>query len=298
MMKKMTLYLILTTVFFLVMATVAGCDETEPEPEPTPTAAQTHPHILVSPSEFAFSTEAGEGDQLTDTLHIAELGGATLDWTVSKDADWISLAPTSGQSTGEVDEVLVTINVLEAGDYSTAITVSSAEADNSPITIPVSLHVEPVTVGVKKGDTVKVHYTGKLDDGTVFDSSLEREPLEFTIGSGKVVPGFEEAIIGMQVGDKKTVTIPAEEAYGPHREDRILLISREKLPEGLNPVVGQRLQMRLTDGRMVLVLVTEVHEEEIVVDANHPLAGRDLTFEIELIEVDAESTTSTSEDNP
>ncbi|MFC2042316.1 FKBP-type peptidyl-prolyl cis-trans isomerase [Chloroflexota bacterium] len=296
-MKEMTFYLSLVMLFVLIVTTaLVGCGEATPEP--TPTVVQTQPRILFSPSEFAFDTKVGENVQLTDTLHIAELGGATLNWTVSEDTDWISLWPTSGQSTGEVDEVLLTISVLEAGEYSATITISSDEAVNSPATIPVNLHVEPVIVGAKKGDTVTVHYTGMLDDGTVFDSSLEREPLEFTIGSGKVVPGFEEAIIGMQVGDKKTVTIPAEEAYGPHRDDRILLISREKLPEGLNPVVGQRLQLRLMDGRTVLVLVTEVREEEIVVDANHPLAGKDLTFEIELVDVDAESTASTHEDNP
>ena len=144
---------------------------------------------------------------------------------------------------------------------------------------------ETAAVEAKHGDTVEVHYTGTLEDGTVFDSSLEREPLEFTLGEGKMIPGFEEAVRGMQVGQSKTVTITADKAYGPHRDDRILLIKREQLPEDLNPEVGQRLQMRQTEGPTIPVIVTEVFETAIVVDANHPLAGKDLTFEIELLEI-------------
>lgn len=138
----------------------------------------------------------------------------------------------------------------------------------------------------KDGNTVKVHYTGKLDDGTIFDTSVEREPLEFTIGAGQMIPGFEEAVKGMQVGQVKTVTIPAEEAYGLHNADMILVIGRDKLPENLNPVVGQRLQMQQENGNVAVVVVTDVSDTTITLDANHPLAGKALTFEIELVEIE------------
>ena len=157
-----------------------------------------------------------------------------------------------------------------------------------PVTPPSSptLPLEETTaVEAKDGDTVKVHYTGTLEDGTVFDSSLDSEPLEFTLGAGEMIPGFEEAVKGMQVGQSKTVTIPADKAYGPHHEDIIFLVEREQLPENLNPEVGQRLQMLQTGGPTIPVIVTEVFETAIVVDANHPLAGKDLTFEIQLLEI-------------
>jgi peptidylprolyl isomerase len=137
----------------------------------------------------------------------------------------------------------------------------------------------------KDSDTVKVHYTGTLDDGTVFDSSLEREPLEFKIGEGMLIPGFEEAVKGMQVGQSKTVTIPAAEAYGPHLDDLIIVVEREQLPEGLEPEVGQILEATQEDGRTDVVTVIDVSETTITVDANHPLAGKDLTFEIKLVEI-------------
>ena len=135
------------------------------------------------------------------------------------------------------------------------------------------------------GDTVKVHYTGTLEDGTVFDTSRGREPLEFTLGEGNIIPGFEETVKGMQVGQTKTVTIPAEEAYGPHREDLVMVVERDTLPEDLNPVIGQKLQMKRPDGETAVVVVTDVSETTMTIDANHPLAGKDLTFEIELVEI-------------
>ena len=138
---------------------------------------------------------------------------------------------------------------------------------------------------VKEGKTVKVHYTGTLGDGTVFDTSVEREPLEFTMGEGKVIPGFEEAVKGMKVGQSKTVTIPVDDAYGPRRDDLILEIERTQLPENLNPEVGQRLQMEQANGRQSIVTVTDVSQKTITLDANHPLAGEDLTFELKLVEV-------------
>ncbi len=137
----------------------------------------------------------------------------------------------------------------------------------------------------KDGNTVKVHYTGKLDDGTIFDTSVEREPLEFTMGTGQIIPGFEEAVMGMQVGQVKTVTIPAEEAYGPHNENMVIKVERDKLPENLNPVVGQRLQKQQENGHMDVVVVTDFSDTTITLDANHPLAGKALTFEIELVEM-------------
>ena len=135
------------------------------------------------------------------------------------------------------------------------------------------------------GDTVRVHYTGTLEDGTTFDTSVGREPLEFTLGEGKMIPGFEKAIYGLKVGKSKTVTIPAEEAYGPHRDDLVIVVEREQLPADLDPKVDQQLQMQQTDGRTAVVIVTDVSETTITVDANHPLAGKDLTFEIELVEI-------------
>ncbi len=135
------------------------------------------------------------------------------------------------------------------------------------------------------GNTVKVHYTGTLADGTTFDTSVGREPLEFTLGAGQMIPGFEAGVRGMQVGQSKTVTIPAGEAYGPHRDDLVLVIQRDQLPAGLDPEVGQQLPMQQASGRTTVVTVTDVAEETITVDANHPLAGKELTFELELVEI-------------
>lgn len=137
----------------------------------------------------------------------------------------------------------------------------------------------------KKGDTVAVHYKGSLSDGTVFDSSEGREPLRFTLGAGSMIPGFEEAVNGMNIGDTKTVTIPAEEAYGPRRSDLELEIPREKLPPSLSPNVGDRLQMRTASGGTTIVMVTKTTDSSITIDANHELAGKDLTFEITLVSV-------------
>ena len=134
------------------------------------------------------------------------------------------------------------------------------------------------------GNTVKVHYTGTLADGTMFDTSREREPLEFTLGEGQLIPGFEDATRDMQVGQVKTVTIPAEEAYGPHHDEMVRVVQRDQLPDGLDPAVGQQLQMQRADGKPVAAFVSDVSEDAITVDANHPRAGKDLTFEIELLE--------------
>lgn len=135
------------------------------------------------------------------------------------------------------------------------------------------------------GDTVHIHYTGRLADGTVFDSSRERDPLEFTLGEGDVIPGFEEAVAGMEPGETKTATIPAADAYGDRRDDLVMQVGRDQLPDDLDPEVGQRLGMRTGDGKTVEVRVTAAGPDAVELDANHPLAGRDLTFDIELVRV-------------
>ena len=139
-------------------------------------------------------------------------------------------------------------------------------------------------VQAKNGDNVKVHYTGKLEDGTVFDTSVNRDPLQFKIGEGQVLPGFEQAVVGMNPGESKTSTIPAEEAYGPHRKEMILVMERNQLPPDLEPEVGQRLQVRQDNSQPIVVEVTDVSESSVTLDANHPLAGKDLTFDIQLVE--------------
>ncbi|MGD1913869.1 MAG: peptidylprolyl isomerase [Rivularia sp. (in: cyanobacteria)] len=137
----------------------------------------------------------------------------------------------------------------------------------------------------KSGDNVKVHYTGKLDDGTVFDSSAEREPLQFSLGSGNVIPGFEEAIVGMTPGESKTATIPAEQAYGPQRDELVITVEKEQIPSDLSVEVGQQLQISQNNGEVIPVMVTDVSDSKVTLDANHPLAGEQLTFDIQLVEL-------------
>ena len=133
------------------------------------------------------------------------------------------------------------------------------------------------------GDTVHIHYTGRLDDGTVFDSSQGREPLVFVLGSGQVIPGFDDAVTGMGVGESKTVTIAADRAYGPKRDEMVIEFPRTELPEGIDPQVGQHLQMSTPEGQAFQVEVVASDESTLTLDANHPLAGKDLTFDIELV---------------
>lgn len=135
------------------------------------------------------------------------------------------------------------------------------------------------------GDTVRVHYTGTLHDGTTFDTSEGREPLEFTVGGGQVIPGFDQAVAGMEPGDTKKVEIPSDEAYGPKREEMMLQVSPDQFPEGVDPEVGQQLQLSQPNGQNVVVRVTDVQDDAVTLDANHPLAGEDLTFEITLDEI-------------
>ncbi|MDZ7373603.1 MAG: peptidylprolyl isomerase [candidate division KSB1 bacterium] len=137
----------------------------------------------------------------------------------------------------------------------------------------------------QEGDVVRVHYVGKLDDGTVFDSSRDREPIEFVIGGGEIIPAFEEAVVGMQEGEKKTILIPSDQAYGPRREELMLHVAREQFPPDLKPYVGQQLEMVQSNGQSLIVVVAEIDDDGVILDANHPLAGKDLTFEIELVEI-------------
>lgn len=140
---------------------------------------------------------------------------------------------------------------------------------------------------VKRGDNVKVHYKGKLNDGTVFDSSEGGEPLSFAVGSGQVIEGFDEAVLGMQVGESKTVHIPVDKAYGERNPEMMIQAPIEQVPPDLNPEVGMRLEVGGTNGEVLRVVVTEITETHITLDANPPLAGEDLTFEIELVECSA-----------
>ena len=137
----------------------------------------------------------------------------------------------------------------------------------------------------KDGDVVRVHYTGTLDDDTQFDSSVGRDPLEFTVGAGMVIPGFDEMVRGMEPGDSRTTRIPADQAYGESREEMKLTLTRGQLPDEFKPELGQTIHLEGQDGRPVPARVVEANDSGIVVDANHELAGEALTFKIELVEI-------------
>jgi peptidylprolyl isomerase len=137
----------------------------------------------------------------------------------------------------------------------------------------------------KSGDTVRIHYTGTLDDGTEFDSSAGRDPLEFAVGSGQVIAGFDKAVDGMEVGEKKSVTISPAEAYGERHEQLVQEVPKSALPDEISPQVGMQLQSQSPEGNVMNLVVTDVSNESITVDANHPLAGQALTFAIELVEI-------------
>lgn len=137
----------------------------------------------------------------------------------------------------------------------------------------------------KQGDLVKVRYTGTLDDGSTFDSSDGREPLQFVIGEGMLIPAFEEAIVGMLPGDSRSVHIPADGAYGPFMDELILEVDKNQIPPYLNPEEGMQLQITQDDGSSTVVKVVKLTDEKVFLDANHPLAGRDLNFSIELVDI-------------
>ncbi len=142
---------------------------------------------------------------------------------------------------------------------------------------------------VKSGDTVKVHYHGKLNDGTTFDSSEGREPLEFEVGSGSVIAGFDNGVTGMKVGDKKTINIPVDEAYGQLQDDLLIEFPLDRFPADMKPEVGMELNMSNGAGQDFPVIITEVRDNSVVLDANHPLAGEDLTFDLELVAIKGKS---------
>ncbi len=139
---------------------------------------------------------------------------------------------------------------------------------------------------VKNGDTIKIHYKGRLDDGTVFDSSEGRDPLQFEVGSGQVIPGFDAGVTGMNIGDKKTIHIPAAEAYGNRHEHMIMEFPRDKFPEDLMPEEGMTLNMSDGQGQVIPVVITEVQDDKVLLDANHQLAGKDLIFDLELVSIE------------
>ncbi|MBI2213815.1 MAG: peptidylprolyl isomerase [Acidobacteria bacterium] len=137
----------------------------------------------------------------------------------------------------------------------------------------------------KNGDTVQVHYTGKLDDGQVFDSSEGGDALEFTIGAGNMIEGFDAAVRGMGVGESRQVRIPAEQAYGPRIEEMVLNVGRDQMPKGMSPEVGQLLELTTEEGERAQLVVTSVDEATVTLDANHPLAGQALNFDIRLVSI-------------
>ena len=137
----------------------------------------------------------------------------------------------------------------------------------------------------KTGDTVKVHFEGSLEDGSLFGSTVDEEPFEFTIGQKSMLPGFESAVIGMQKGDTKTITLPPEEAYGPHKKELVQVMDRSGFPKEVNLEIGKRLRVRTQDGKYAVVTIKDFAEDNIVIDGNDPLAGKTLTFKIELVDI-------------
>lgn len=149
---------------------------------------------------------------------------------------------------------------------------------------PGGKHAMGAGMGIQKGDTISAHYTGTLADGTIFDSSRERDPLEFTLGKGMLIPGFEAAVEGREAGETVTVTIPADQAYGDADPEMIFTVPRDQVPDHIPLSEGTPLQLSNEQGQMD-VIITEVSEDEVTLDANHPLAGKELRFEIEIISV-------------
>ena len=137
----------------------------------------------------------------------------------------------------------------------------------------------------KNGDAIKIHYTGKLEDGNVFNDSREGQPLEFIVGGGEVMPGIEKGVIGMEPGDTKTIEIPPEDGFGPRRKELVIDFPKSKMPDQITPTLGQRLKMQHPDGGHIELMITDVKEETITLDANHPLAGQTLIFDLELVEI-------------
>ena len=150
---------------------------------------------------------------------------------------------------------------------------------------PSTPEIEVYMTQAKAGDTVHFHYTGTLNDGSVFDSSDGRDPLSFTLGAGQIIPGLDTAIEGMGVGEQKTVTIPSDQAYGPYQPQARQSVPREQIPENIPVDPGTMLQMQSPDGRAIPVTVAEADDQQVVLDANHPLAGQELTFAVEVVAI-------------
>jgi len=142
-----------------------------------------------------------------------------------------------------------------------------------------------IMIQVKENNTVKVHYIGKLSDGQIFDSSEGKEPLEFTLGQGKLIPGFEKGLMDMKLNEKKTITVSKEEAYGEPQEGLIQEVQKTQLPPDMTPEVGMGLISKSEDGQEMNLVIVEVKEETIIIDGNHPLAGKDLVFDLEVVEI-------------
>jgi peptidylprolyl isomerase len=158
--------------------------------------------------------------------------------------------------------------------------------DHRPIGLALSRNQKEEDLSqAKTNDKVAVHYTGKLDDGTVFDSSQGRDPLEFTIGSGQVIPGFEDGVVGMEEGQSKTITLKPDDAYGQVRDDLIVEVNKTDIPKDIDVEVGQQLQINRPDGRVIPVLISAIIDDKVTLDANHPLAGKTLTFDVELVKI-------------
>ena len=137
----------------------------------------------------------------------------------------------------------------------------------------------------QKGDTVAVHYTGTLEDGEVFDSSRDRDPLEFEVGSGQVIPGFDRAVEGLEVGESREVTLQPEEGYGEPREDLVVDVDRSQFPDESEPEVGRQVQVQVAPGQNRIATITGIEDKSVTLDLNHPLAGKPLTFDVELVEI-------------
>jgi peptidylprolyl isomerase len=161
---------------------------------------------------------------------------------------------------------------------------TTPQATPTPQTTPTPSD-EAMEGGAKPGDTVTVHYTGRLEDGTVFDSSEGKDPLEFTIGEGQIIPGFEQGVLGMESGQFKTVNIPAEDAYGPYDPELVTEVERSQFPPDLELEVGVQVQGSQPDGRVAIFTVKELTDTTVTLDANHRLAGKDLIFDIEMVSV-------------
>lgn len=142
-----------------------------------------------------------------------------------------------------------------------------------------------MTQAAKAGDTLRIHYTGRLDDGTIFDNSEGREPLEFTAGSGEIIPGLDRGVIGMEIGESREVTVAPGDAYGDRDEARVQLVPREAIPDNIPTDPGTRLSVQTQQGQTVPVVVSKATESHVELDANHPLAGRTLTFDVTLVEI-------------